>query len=239
MLSYNVDGLRGGADAVARVVGACAPDVVCLQEVPDLLRWQSRRRRLDRSVGMVPAISRRTGGLAVLYRPGLEVHRVGHRVLRRYPGLRVRTLSMVALQVEGVPLLIACTRLDQHPGARLHHAGEAVDRLAAFAAENPGPFVLAADVACRPEDTAWRLLTAGLRDAAAEHPWGGSATFPAHAPSHRVDGVFASGDVLVRRAGVPVDLVDPADLAAASDHLPVLADIALGDGPEGRRPAGG
>ncbi|WP_345555154.1 endonuclease/exonuclease/phosphatase family protein [Streptomonospora halophila] len=242
MLSYNVHGLRGGPDAVARVVDACAPDVVCLQEAPYLLRWQSRRRRLDRSIGMVPAISRRTGGLAVLYRPGIEVHRIGHHVLCRYPGLRVRSLSMAALQVEGLPLLVACAHFDPHPGARLHHAGEAVDRLAAFAAENPGPFVLAADAACSPGDAAWRLLTAGLRDAAAEHPWGGSATFPAHAPRRRVDGVFVSGDVLVRRAGVPVDLVDPADMAAASDHLPVLADIVLGEAgeaEEGRRPVGG
>ncbi|MUL40926.1 endonuclease/exonuclease/phosphatase [Streptomonospora sp. PA3] len=237
VLSYNVHALRDDATAVARVVNACRPDIVCLQEAPRLLRWQSRRRRLDRSIGMVPAISRRTGGLAILCRPGIEVHRIGHRVLRRYPGLLVRTLSMAALHVEGHPLLVACTHLDLHAGARLHHAGEAVDHLAAFAVENPGPAVLAADANCVPGSPAWRLLTAGLRDAAGEHPWGEEATFPARDPRRRIDGIFTSGDVKVLRAGVPVGPADPADMARASDHRPVLADILLPgepeEGPEG------
>ncbi|QBI53803.1 Endonuclease/Exonuclease/phosphatase family protein [Streptomonospora litoralis] len=227
MLSYNVHALRDDAQAVARVVRACDPDVVCLQEAPRLLRWQSRRRSLDRMMGMIPAISRRTGGLAVLCRPGIEVHRIGHRVLRRYPGLRVRTLSMAALQVDGRPLLVGCTHLDLHPGARLHHAGEAVDYLAAFAVENPGPSVLAADVNAEPGSSAWRLITAGLRDAAGEHPWGEAATFPARNPARRIDGVFTSGAVEVHRAGVPVEPADAADMADASDHRPVLADISL------------
>jgi len=227
VLSYNVHGLRGDAEAVARVVGACRPDVVCLQEAPRLLRWQSQRRRLDRMLGLVPAISRRTGGLAILCRPGIEVHRIGHRVLRRYPGLQVRTLSMVALQVEGRPLLVGSTHLDLHPGARLHHAGEAVEYLTAFAMENPGPSVLAAGTNSVPGTSAWRLITAGLRDAVAEHPWGEAETFPARNPRRRIDGLFTSGPVEVRRAGVPADLADPADMADASDHRPVLADLAL------------
>ncbi|KIH98796.1 endonuclease/exonuclease/phosphatase [Streptomonospora alba] len=233
VLSYNVDGLRDDADAAARVVEGCNPDILCLQEAPRLLFWRSRRRTFDRSVGMVPAISRRTGGLAVLYRPaaGIEVYRIGHRVLRRYPGLRDRALALTALHVSGRPLLVGCTHLDLHPGARLHHAGEVVDRMAAFAAENPGPSVLAADVNCRPGGPAWRLIAAGLRDAAGEHPWGGEATFPAQPSRRRIDGVFTSGGVEVRRAGVPVDLVDPADMDAASDHRPVLADLVLRSDP--------
>lgn len=227
VLGYNAHSLRGDAEALARVVNACRPDIVCLQEAPRLLRWQPRRRRLDRMIGMVPAISRRTGGLAILCRPGVEVHRIGHRLLRRYPGLRVRTLSMAAVRVQGRPLLVGCTHLDLHPGARLHHAGEVVDHLAAFAAENPGPGVLAADVNCPPGGAAWRMLTAGLRDTAGEHPWGEAATFTARNPRSRIDGVFASGDLRVLRAGVPVAPTTPADMAAASDHRPVVADITL------------
>ncbi|MBV2362408.1 endonuclease/exonuclease/phosphatase family protein [Streptomonospora nanhaiensis] len=227
VLSYNVRALRDDPDAVARVISACDPDIVCLQEAPRLLGWRAKRRELDRATGMVPAISRRTGGLAILCRPGVEVRRIGHRVLRQYPAMHTRTLSMAALKVDGSPLLVGCTHLDLHPGARLHHAGEALDHLGAFAAENPGPYVLAADVNCPPEGSAWRLITAVMHDAAGEHPWGEADTFPARRPRTRIDGVFTSGDVRVRRAGVPVDLVDPADLAAASDHRPVLADITL------------
>jgi endonuclease/exonuclease/phosphatase family metal-dependent hydrolase len=50
LLSYNVRSLRDDASAVARVIRAAEPDLVCIQEAPRLFRWRSPCYR-----GLVPA----------------------------------------------------------------------------------------------------------------------------------------------------------------------------------------
>ncbi len=92
----------------------------------------------------------------------------------------------------------------------------------------PGPYVVAGDLNEAPGGPAWRVLTAGLADGAAEVGVEGSATFPARGPRQRIDAVLATAAfVSVRVPGIE-DGVDPAELATASDHLPVVADLRLG-----------
>lgn len=43
VLSYNIRSLRDDTDALARVIKACAPDLVLLQEAPRFFRWRDRK----------------------------------------------------------------------------------------------------------------------------------------------------------------------------------------------------
>lgn len=46
VLSYNIRSLRDDTDALARVIKACAPDLVLLQEAPRFFRWRKKITRL-------------------------------------------------------------------------------------------------------------------------------------------------------------------------------------------------
>ncbi|ASU83327.1 endonuclease/exonuclease/phosphatase [Nocardiopsis gilva YIM 90087] len=225
VLSYNVRALRDDAKAVGRAIAACEPDVVCLQEAPRLLGWRWRRRALARGCGLVAAVNRRAGGLAILIRPAVRVLHAEHRLLRRYPRLHRRALSLAVLDVGGRLVVVGCTHLDLDDHARSRHAQEVLAHLTATAARHCAPAVLAGDINCTPDGPAWRLLASELCDTGAEAPRGEKLTFPARQPRARIDGVFVSRELTVCGTGVPVDLVPPADLAAASDHRPVLAEI--------------
>jgi endonuclease/exonuclease/phosphatase family metal-dependent hydrolase len=173
----------------------------------------------------VPAVDRRAGGVAVWVRPGVPVAAAAHRVLRRYAGLHVRALALAVVAPAGRPLVVGSIHLDLHAGARLAHTAEALDLLRSAADAAGAPRLLAGDVNCAPGSAAWRELTADLVDTGAAAPRGAAATFTARRPRSRIDAVFASSGPAVRGAGVPVDLLDAADVAAASDHRPVLAEI--------------
>ncbi|MDA8368487.1 MAG: endonuclease/exonuclease/phosphatase family protein [Nocardiopsaceae bacterium] len=229
VLSYNIRSLRDDPAAVARVIAACRADVVCLQEAPRFAFWRGRRRVLAHRTGLVPVVNRRAGGLAILCRPGVRVLATGHRLLRRYPGLHLRAVSLVVLESPepgGGPLTVACTHLDLEERARLQHAGEVVAHLRGMAAEHAAPPVLAGDINCAPDGAAWRLLAGELCDAGAERPLGEPFTFTARRPRVRIDGIFTGPELTVLGAGVPVARIAAADLASASDHRPVLAEVA-------------
>jgi endonuclease/exonuclease/phosphatase family metal-dependent hydrolase len=81
-------------------------------------------------------------------------------------------------------------------------------------ANDRGPQVLLGDFNAPPEAPELAPLWTELTDAAPAGP-----TYPADVPTKRIDYVTVSPDVLVRAATVPTTL--------ASDHRPVLADLAL------------
>ncbi len=222
VLSYNVRSLRDDPAAVARVVRSCRPDVVCLQEAPRLLLWRTRRRRLARRCGLRVAAGRRRGGLEILAAPGVAVERRRHRLLHPHPGLHRRALSTVLVRVGGRRVVVAVSHLDLCARARLEHAAQVLALLAAERA----PAVLAVDVNEEPGGPAWQLLARSLADAGAHGPSGGAPTFPARRPRSRIDTVFVDRRLRVVAAGLPPE-ASPRDLAEASDHLPVLAEIAL------------
>jgi endonuclease/exonuclease/phosphatase family metal-dependent hydrolase len=122
------------------------------------------------------------------------------------------------VDVEDVRLTLAGTHLSLDPVERDKQARRLVGRLT-------GPsVVLGADVNDTPGSQTWRVLTETLHDAHAVAPSGGDLTFPARDPNRRLDAVFVSPGITVTGAGVPTGLVDP---AAATDHLPVVADLVL------------
>jgi endonuclease/exonuclease/phosphatase family metal-dependent hydrolase len=80
--------------------------------------------------------------------------------------------------------------------------------------------VVAGDLNEGSDGRAWVALARMLCTATGDAP-----TFPAISPSRRLDVIFASPELSVV-LGRPVKL-DPADLVAATDHLPVWADLDL------------
>ena len=48
VLSYNIRSMRDDTEALARVIRACAPDLVLVQEAPRFFRWRKARREAGR-----------------------------------------------------------------------------------------------------------------------------------------------------------------------------------------------
>ncbi|WP_131743100.1 endonuclease/exonuclease/phosphatase family protein [Actinomadura roseirufa] len=229
VLGYNIRSLRDDPAAVARVVRAIRPDVLCLQEVPRFRGWRARRRALAADCGMTVAAGRRACGLAVLAAPGVRPVRREFHLLSRAPGLHRRGLAVAVLDLAGGRRLIAAsTHLDLVEGPRLRHTGEILDLLDRARRRYGAPVVLAGDINEEPGGPSWALLAGRFQDGYAVAPDGGELTFPARGPNRRIDGVFADAGIGVAGCGVPGgDAAPEADYVLATDHLPLRADLRL------------
>ncbi len=73
-----------------------------------------------------------------------------------------------------------------------------------------------------------RVLAEGFIDAyRAAHPDGGGSTMPAVAPTVRLDYVMVGPDLVPLVTTCEIPAIDPALLRRASDHLPIVVDLAL------------
>jgi endonuclease/exonuclease/phosphatase family metal-dependent hydrolase len=218
---YNVHGLRAGAGVVARVVDRFRPDLVLLNESG--ARW--RLRRFARALGMQAAADpwsplRRRVKDAVLVRPPWRIRR--HRLVRFEGSERwlPRGAIVAELENEGRPLIAIATHLGLRPAERIRHAGALAD----LVEDATAPVVLGGDLNERPDGRAVAILARSLRDA-----WlvGGDVdgdTFPAARPEARIDYLFVGGRIAVDRVLVPAVMPEA---RAASDHLPVVAELTL------------
>lgn len=216
VLSYNVRSLRDDARAVATVIRACDPDVVCVQEAPRFLRWRARCAALARTSGLVVVTGGRpAGAMLLLAHIRVRVERSQDLLLSKDPKLHQRGLAVAVVSVPGVRAAVASMHLDLDPTARCRHVDEVLARMADFAA----PVVLAGDVNEEPGQPAWQALSARLQDAYAVAPDGSGETYSATRAARRIDGVFVDLRLEVVSAGVP----DVPGIEVASDHRPVLA----------------
>ncbi|MFI0487319.1 endonuclease/exonuclease/phosphatase family protein [Actinomadura sp. 9N215] len=228
LLSYNVRSLRDDPAAVARIVRALAPDVVCLQEVPRFWTWRIQRRRLARACGLDIAAGRRACGLAVLAAPHVRRAAREFHLLTPDPELHRRALAIAVLEIGGARLIAASTHLDLRDGPRLRHVHEILAHLDRSRARHRSPVVLAGDVNEEPGGPSWTLLTDHFQDAYAAAPWGDELTFSARDPRRRIDAVFTDKNVQITACGVPTDdETITADYPAATDHRPVLAELEI------------
>ena len=225
VLVYNVHGFRSGVRRVTGAVSDQAPDVALLNETGGRLQlwWFARK------MGMKVAAHglRMFGGVAnaVLLRPPWRA--VHAQVVRFSPTGRLRRRGAVVARVRraGVPITVVCVHLGLSDEERLRHAREVTDVLAG----TPPPVVLGGDLNEDPTGGAagWiadRLWDAWVRTAAGETETSGQ-TFPAREPRARIDFVFVSDRVRVERCWVAAS----PGAAEASDHLPVLADVVVGE----------
>ncbi|MET7932148.1 endonuclease/exonuclease/phosphatase family protein [Streptomyces sp. NPDC005322] len=243
VLSYNIRSMRDDREALARVIRACAPDVVCLQEAPRFFRWRKAAAWLARETGLVYTTGGATAtGPMILTSLRAQVERTEDILLPRVPGLHRRGFATAVLRfggghrdtdptgaanaTNGIRLGVISCHLSLAAAERYDQAGMLLDRLAAMDV----PYAVAAgDINDRPDGRAFRRIAGRLRDGWATEPWGSEATSTPKDPHQRIDALFASEGVEIIGCGVPVGLpgVTDADLTAATDHLPVLAALRL------------
>lgn len=218
--SYNLRDFKDDAQAAARVVRAINPDVLCLQEVP---RHRLSAHRIaafaDRCGLYWPAGHRGSGGTTVM--SSLRVHVTGtqHRPLKVAWLQRERGYAVSRVQLPGHrEVTFVSMHLSLDAGERARHAASVLKALT-----EAEPLVVAGDLNEGPDRPAWKTIAGRLRAATGDAP-----TFPAGNPRHRLDVIFASPALPVVPTG-PNDTVepDPADLVAATDHLPVWVDLDL------------
>ncbi|MFD9501554.1 endonuclease/exonuclease/phosphatase family protein [Streptomyces sp. NPDC060035] len=231
VLSYNVRSLRDDTEALARVIRACAPDLVCVQEAPRFFRWRKAAARLAAMTDLVILSGGATAaGPLLLCSLRATVERTEDVLLPLTPGLHRRGLATAVVRIAGARLGVVSCHLSLQREER-HAQAELL--LAQLDAMDVPHAVAAGDLNDVPEGRAFRRLAGRLQDCRSVRPWGGEYTFPPHAPGKRIDAVLATDGIEVLGCGVPAGLpgVTEADLRAATDHLPVLAAL--------RVPAGG
>lgn len=244
VLSYNIRSMRDDRAALARVVRACAPDVVLVQEAPRFFRWRKAAAALARETDLVYVTGGATAcGPMILSSLRAHVERTEDVLLPRAPGLHRRGFATAVLRfggaastkppsssAAGARLGVLSAHLSLSAAERYDQAGLLLERLALLDV----PYAVAGgDINDRPKGRGFRRLAGALTDAWEAAPWGGEFTSTPHDPHQRIDAIFTTSGVEVLACGVPIDLpgVEEADLLAATDHLPVLAAL--------RVPAGG
>ncbi|MFD8598720.1 endonuclease/exonuclease/phosphatase family protein [Kitasatospora sp. NPDC059646] len=227
VMSYNVRSLRDDRAAVARVIRACDPDVVCVQESPRYWKSEKAAAWLAHRTGMVILAGggRVAAGPLLLGKLRVDVVELRDVLLPKIRGLHARGFASALLRIGGSrPFSVTSCHLSLQPEERLRQFELLRRHL------RPGePSVVAGDFNEPPEGPGWRALAEELTDAHAKAPWGGTLTSVPALPYQRIDGVFATPDIDVLGCGVPYPLpgVSEADLRAATDHLPVLAALRI------------
>jgi len=222
VVSYNVHGLRDDRAALIKVVRELDPDVLIVQEAPRRFRWRTRNAHLAHDLGLV-YVAGGAPSLGNVILTSLRVTPVQTWALRYplTPGRHMRGAVFARCTVGGAPFVVVGSHLSLDGEERASQA-----RLLAKAlAEVDVPVILGVDVNEPPGGAAWEVLGAALGDGSrGVRPAGSWATFPAVAPRQRIDAVLVSPRVAVTGYRVAADLDG---VGRASDHLPVVAELAL------------
>ncbi|GHF32076.1 endonuclease/exonuclease/phosphatase family protein [Streptomyces morookaense] len=225
VLSYNVRSMRDDVAALARVIRACAADVVCIQEAPRFFRWRKAAARLARESGLVYVTGGATAsGPMILSSLRAHVEHTEDVLLPRTPGLHQRGFATAVLRFGQARLGVLSCHLSIDERERYVQGGLLLEQLGALGV----PYAVAAgDLNDRPDGRTFGRLAGVLQDGWATAPWGREHTTRLGDPLQRIDAVFATAGVEVLGCGVPMGLPGVAvpDLRAATDHLPVLAAV--------------
>lgn len=220
VMTYNI--LMGGRNgsALHRVVRAAAADVLLVNESPKTpVLWKRRCHRLADAWDMsYVAGGRPAGSNMISTAPTVGVKTRGAETLHQPLFQPRRGVAWAQLRVQGRLLGVVCCHLSLDRRRRLREA----DRVLQIAGRLRGPVVVGGDLNETPDGPVWqKLARAGYVDHASRR----DRTYPAHEPVKRIDALLVRGSADVLAHGVP-DL-DPQLLAAASDHLPLVATLRL------------
>ncbi len=232
LLTYNLHIPKDDRAALARVVRELRPDVLCAQEAPRRGWTAWRMRRLARSFGLRwVAGGRNSAGTAIFVGPRVTVQQ---RRAQRLPVGRERIhsgirgfVSAVLLIGDNPPLAVYSLHLGLRPEQRRAHC----TRIAEEIVGSRLPTVVLGDFNESPDGPCWADLAQAC--AAGDHPGHAGPSFPARAPQRTIDAILVSRHLTVRKffACTPgAEALSPefsADLIAASDHLPVLAEVSF------------
>ena len=233
LVTYNVGVfnkyLKDDYRLVADILLRERPDAVCLNELDSCTVRTGRVFQLERIAGLMGGWSFCFGAAMPFgggsYGDGVmtraEILRAERAVLPQAGGAEPRALTIV----ETAEWILAATHLDHLSRTAQLEQVRAIDSLVArFAAGVSKPVFLAGDMNALPDSETlralgrrWLLLTPT-----------GEGTYPSEQPDRCIDYIFAW------RGGVPCRVVEArvlrhsaaGDLRRASDHLPVLLEVA-------------
>jgi endonuclease/exonuclease/phosphatase family metal-dependent hydrolase len=230
VLSYNIRSLRDDRTALVRVIRACDPDLVCVQESPRFWFPRQQAAWLARSTGlMVLSGGLSASGPLLLGRLRAMPQSVHDLLLPRTPGLHQRGFATTVVRLDrAAPFSLTSCHLSLDAKERFAQCGlllEHLDRVGESAGTSH--HVVGGDFNEQPHEPGWELVADRLQDGWATAPWGSSLTSIPRDPFQRIDAIFASPGVRVLACGIPDVLpeVRGADLVVATDHLPVLAAL--------------
>lgn len=224
VLVYNLRQFRDDPAAAARAVAGVRADLALLQEVGT----RRRLHRFSRSLEMEPAhaslspLLRRVRS-AVLVRPPWRI--VQHHLQRFERSERFHPRGALVVQVgrSGFRIWALSVHLGLVDDERRRHAMELTD----LAASLRGPLLIGGDLNETPDRLAARWIGERYFDAwplgAGPEETTGGDTFPAGAPTARIDYLFCSAGFRVERAVV----LDGPDVRLGSDHRPLVVDLTL------------
>ncbi|MEV5280188.1 endonuclease/exonuclease/phosphatase family protein [Streptomyces sp. NPDC006692] len=228
VLSYNIRSMRDDNAALARVIRACAPDLVLIQEAPRFFRWRKAAARLAAASDLVVLSGGATAaGPMLLCSLRATVERTEDVLLPLTPGLHRRGFATAVVRVGGARIGVLSAHLSLQEAERYEQTGALLDRLAGMGVEHA---IAGGDLNERPGGRGFARLAGALQDCWEVAPWGGEFTSTPDDPHQRIDAVFATRGVEVLGCGVPLGLVSRDDLTAATDHLPVLAALRVPTG---------
>ncbi|WP_328934343.1 MULTISPECIES: endonuclease/exonuclease/phosphatase family protein [unclassified Streptomyces] len=225
VLSYNIRSLRDDTDALARIIRACAPDLVLLQEAPRFFRWRKKLARLSAASDLVVLGGGGTAaGPALLCSLRATVERSEDVLLPLTPGEHRRGFATAVVRIGGTRLGVLSCHLSLRQDERYEQGGMLLDRLAGMGVDH---VIAGGDLNDRPDGRTFERLAKELQDCRATAPWGEEYTWTPGNPFQRIDAIFASHGIEVLGCGVPLGLpgVTEADMRAATDHFPVLAAL--------------
>jgi endonuclease/exonuclease/phosphatase family metal-dependent hydrolase len=220
---------------IAQVVRDGDADVVGLQEVDrhfgarsdfvDQAAWLASELNMHVGYGanlnldpLSPEQPRRQYGTAILSNaPILDWE---NTYLPRFGNHEQRGLLRARINVRGVPVQVYNTHLQHNDAAERLAQAEAIKQLIGTPSES---VVLLGDLNATPDAPEIRILVEDLIDVWAAAGVGTGYTYPSEDPRARIDYVMQSTDVVARTIAVVTSPV----AAASSDHLPVVADVAL------------
>jgi len=217
-MSYNIFGARHRT-ALGDVVRAIAPDIIVVNETPkSVVVWRWQCDRIAESWGMRRAAGGRDAGSNMIcVSSRVEVLATSACRLAQ-PRFKPRRGTVTApCAVEGRELGVVGVHLS------LLGLSRPTEAAAALAAAGPlrGPLVLCGDLNERPDGPSWELFR-GARLADHAHP--DAFTSQAATPNKRIDALLVRG---ARVSSHAVPDLSPELLAAARDHLPVVARIEI------------
>lgn len=215
-MTWNVRSLHDDGAVLVRVIRKCAPDVLFVQEAPRFLRAQSKLAALAREAGLVVAAGGRpAAGVALLTTLRVEVDAPASHLLTQTPDLHQRGLATAQLTLGSLSFSAASLHLGLDAVERERHASEITNLLGETSS------VIAGDFNETASGPAWQALAAGRQDVGAPTDL---PTFPAAIPRQRIDTILVPADWQVTPVS-PLEILHESDLVAATDHLPVIADV--------------
>ncbi len=231
MIRFVAYNMSGGLDAnaVSAVLAAVEPDIVCAVEVPPRFGL----RRLARRVGLEVAATagRRRLSVAILTAERVRVVSAVSHQLSPVPGIVPRSVAQAILGVKALRVAAFAVQFGLRPDVRATHCRDLEEHLRKVSA----PVVVGADLNEAPNGPVAQRLAGTLQDAYAVSGQGLGDTYPNPDPLSRKDYVFVDPALTVLRSWVPED----PPVAVASQHRPVVAEVAEPDEERTARRSGG